>query len=133
MEDYSRYFRNTIGYDHLMNTLASCAMGGDNYPPYNIEVLDENKYQLTLAVAGFNKDELDITVDKDLLTVSGDKPESTSTFLHKGIAFRKFKRVWKLSDYLFVESTSLVNGLLTINLERRVPEELKPRKIEING
>jgi len=105
-----------------------------NFPPHNIVQLGDDKYRLTLAVAGFDETELDITMHNDLLTVTGQKqPEQleNSTLLYNGIAFRDFTRQFKLGDHVYVDTATLKDGLLQIELTRRVPEAMKPKKIEI--
>ena len=96
-------------------------------------MLDEGKYAITLAVAGFKQDELDINVDRGVLSVRGEKEKSSdSKYLHRGIANRTFERKFNLADYIEVRGAELEDGLLTINLEKEVPETLRPKKIEIS-
>ncbi|GAB2199084.1 Hsp20 family protein [Sessilibacter sp. MAH4] len=135
--DLSPLYRNSVGFDHLASLLNN-AMRTDSvnvsYPPYNIEVLGENKYAITLSVAGFAQDELDINVDRGILTVRGKKASSEERrFLHQGIASRSFERKFNLADHVEVKEADLSNGLLTINLLREIPEAMKPRSIAING
>jgi molecular chaperone IbpA len=135
--DFSPLFRSTIGFDRLMR-LADAATRpevGNSYPPYDIEVTGENAYRLTMAVAGFATDELDITVKESVLQVSGrSKQESDGRkFLHHGLARRAFERRFDLADHIKVAGASLENGLLHVDLVREVPETLKPRKIEIGS
>ena len=134
--DLSPLYRNSIGFDRLAS-LFDNTLGADTvsatYPPYNIEVLEENRYAITLAVAGFTESDIDITVEKSVLKVSGQKAkEKERNYLHQGIASRSFERKFSLADYVEVTSASLSNGLLTIELAREIPEAMKPRTIAIN-
>ncbi len=134
--DFSPLFRSSIGFDRVSRLLES-AQGSDavTYPPYNIEKLGENAYRLTMAVAGFGEGDVDITVQDNTLTVKGKaqaEPEGAQ-FLHRGIAGRAFERRFQLADHVEVDAARLVNGLLHIELVRRVPEALKPRKIEVTA
>jgi molecular chaperone IbpA len=132
--DFSPLFRSTIGFDRLMR-LADTATrvdGGVSYPPYDIEVTGENAYRLTMAVAGFAQDDLDITVKENELLVSGrSKKDERGQFLHHGLARRAFERRFELADHIKVSGASLEHGLLHVELVREVPEAMKPRKIEI--
>ncbi|TWG97925.1 molecular chaperone IbpA [Mesorhizobium sp. J18] len=104
----------------------------DNWPPYDIAKTSEDDYRITMAVAGFSQDELAITQEQNMLIVSGQKTgEDNSQYLHRGIAGRAFQRRFELADHVKVVGASLVNGLLTIDLKRELPEEMKPRRIEI--
>jgi molecular chaperone IbpA len=132
--DLSPLFRSTIGFDRLGRLLeTSLATDSVTYPPYNIEKLGDNAYRLTMAVAGFGEGDIDITVQENALTVRGKaKPEpETAQFLHRGIAGRAFERQFQLADHVEVEGARLENGLLHVELIRRIPETLKPRKVEI--
>jgi molecular chaperone IbpA len=136
--DLTPLYRSTIGFDRLA-PLFSRVLGADNsaptYPPYNIEILDENKYAITVAAAGFSENELDINVEKGLLTISGnkvDKEDRKYKYLYQGIANRAFKRKFDLTDYVEVISANLKNGLLTIHLVKEIPEAMKPKHIAIN-
>ncbi len=134
--DFTPLYRNSVGFDRLASLMDS-AMRGDTasggYPPYNIESLEDSRYAITLAVAGFTQDEIDINVEKGVLTVRGKKEKDESrNYLHQGIAYRAFERKFNLADYVEVEGAGLENGLLTINLVKEIPEAMKPRKIEIN-
>jgi len=133
--DFSPLFRSTIGFDRLTR-LVDAATRVDNaalaYPPYNIEKTGEDAYRLTMAVAGFSPDELDITVQENLLLVTGKaKKDEESRYLHRGIARRAFERRFSLADHIKVVGASLANGMLHVDLVREVPEVVKPRKIEI--
>ncbi len=134
--DLSPLYRHSVGFDRLASLLDS-AMNADavtqSYPPYNIEALDDNRYSITLAVAGFDKSELELEVEKGVLSVRGKKDNSEQrNFLHHGIANRAFERKFNLADYVEVTGADLVNGLLTISLVKEVPEAMKPRTIAIN-
>jgi molecular chaperone IbpA len=136
--DFTPYRRNTVGFDRLFDMLENtrAAAQGDNYPPFNIERTSETEYVVTIAVAGFKPDEIDITAQQNLLVVSGQKQvdgNDNRDFLHLGIANRNFERRFQLADHVFVRSADLADGLLIVQLERQVPEELKPRKIAIGG
>jgi len=137
--DLTPYRRSTVGFDRLFDLLENSgrAAQGDNYPPFNIERLSEDKYRVTLAVAGFREDELDIIAQQNLLQVTGRKAEIGSDergkYLHVGIANRSFERRFELADFVRVENAGLADGLLTIELVREVPEAMKPKKIAING
>jgi len=136
--DFSPLFRSTIGFDRLMR-LADAATrldgGASVYPPYNIESTGENAYRLTMAVAGFSADDLDITVKENALLVTGKskKDEETTEYLHRGIARRAFERRFQLADHIKVVGASLDNGLLHVDLAREIPEAMKPRKIAIGA
>lgn len=133
--DFTPLYRSTIGFDRLASLLDSALTTektGPGYPPYNIEVNDENIYAITLAVAGFSQSELDINVEKSVLTVRGKKTsEDTRHYLHQGIANRAFERKFSLADYIEVTGADLCNGLLTICLVKEIPEAMKPRTISI--
>jgi molecular chaperone IbpA len=132
--DLSPLFRSTVGFDRLARLVDSATRADDvAYPPYNIEKLGEEAYRVTMAVAGFADDEIDITVHENTLTVTGRaKPEAEAAqYLHRGIARRAFERRFQLADHIKVQGAALANGLLGIDLVRQVPEALKPRKIEI--
>ncbi|MEM9421592.1 MAG: Hsp20 family protein [Pseudomonadota bacterium] len=136
--DLSPFLRSTVGFDRLFNELIDGAtkLETGGYPPYNIELVDENNYQITLAVAGFGEDEIDIeVVDRDLLVSGrrGTEKENERQFLHQGIAGRNFDRRFRLAEHVFVTGAALENGLLNISLEREVPEAKKPRKIAIGS
>lgn len=135
--DFSPLFRSTIGFDRLMR-LADTATrldGGNSYPPYNIESTGENAYRLTMAVAGFAADDLDITVKENTLVITGksQKDDESVQYLYRGIARRAFERRFQLADHLKVVGASLDNGLLHVELAREVPEAMKPRKIAISA
>jgi molecular chaperone IbpA len=134
--DLSPLFRSTVGFDHLSRLVDSVSRVDDQafaYPPYNIEKFSDDAYRVTMAVAGFSEADLDITVEGQVLTVTGraDKEAPTASFLHRGIAGRAFERRFQLAEHIKVSNAALVNGLLYIDLARVVPEALKPRTIAI--
>ncbi len=133
--DLTPLFRSTIGFDHLADLLDSIGQPDtvQSYPPYNIERTDENKYRISLAVAGFSEKDLAIETREGVLTVQGKRtPETEKThYLHQGIAGRSFERRFQLAENVEIRGAELVNGLLHIELERIVPEEKKPRRISI--
>ena len=134
--DFSPLFRSSIGFDRLVNALeaASRVESIDNWPPYDIAKTDEDDYRITMAVAGFSEDELSITQEQNMLLVAGSKtPDENTQYLHRGIAGRSFQRRFQLADHVRVEGATLVNGLLTIDLRREIPEEMKPRRIAISS
>lgn len=135
--DFSPLFRHSVGFDRMQRMLDDAQRvesSGSSYPPYNIEQVAEDGYRITIAVAGFSETDLDVTVSENTLVVSGKITETADdvTYLHHGIAGRAFERRFDLADHIKVTGGELVNGLLTIELAREVPEEKKPRKIAIN-
>lgn len=136
--DLSPFYRSSIGFDQLASMLDSTLRNenaGSGYPPYNIEVIDDNKYEITLAVSGFSENELDIQVENKALTVRGSKAEDNveRNYLHKGIAARAFERKFNLADYVEITGANLKDGLLTISLVKEIPEVMKPKRIDINA
>ncbi|MGB7409258.1 MAG: Hsp20 family protein [Pontixanthobacter sp.] len=138
--DFTPYRRSTVGFDHLFDLLEKQARnsGSENYPPFNIERRGDDDYRITLAVAGFKPDDLDITAHQNLLVIQGKKREDgenerESDMLHVGIANRGFERRFELADYVRVENADLADGLLVIDLIREVPDAMKPKKISVNG
>lgn len=133
--DFSPLYRSAIGFDRLANLIESAASNGNaGYPPYNIEQLGDNDYRISMAVAGFTQEELELSFQENLLTVKGNKQADTGrNYLYQGIAERGFERRFQLADYVRVKGADLKNGLLHIELVREVPEAMKQRKIEING
>jgi len=133
--DFSPLFRHSVGFDRMQRLMDAAAQTDQNnaYPPYNIEQLGEDGYQVTLAVAGFADGDIDITLTDRTLVVSGkmSEGEGERNFLYRGIAGRAFERRFELADHIQVKGANLENGLLHIALERVVPESEKPRKIEI--
>ncbi|MBW3783204.1 Hsp20 family protein [Aeromonas veronii] len=132
--DFSPLYRSAIGFDRLANLIESAASNGNaGYPPYNIEQLGDSDYRISMAVAGFTQEELELSFQENLLTVKGNKQADTGrNYLYQGIAERGFERRFQLADYVRVKGADLKNGLLHIELVREVPEAMKPRKIEIN-
>ncbi len=135
--DFSPFYRSTVGFDRLFNLLdqTSAPETAPAWPPYNVEKIGEDHYRITMAVAGFGSDEIEITQKENSLLVVGQKqPEpENGQFLHRGIAARAFKQTFNLADYVKVTNAGLENGLLRVELVREVPEEMKPRRIEIVG
>ena len=133
--DFTPLYRSAIGFDRLANLIESAASNGNaGYPPYNIEQLGDNDYRISMAVAGFTQEELELSFQENLLTVKGNKQADTERhYLYQGIAERGFERRFQLADYVRVKGADLKNGLPHIDLAREVPEAMKPRKIEING
>ncbi|MGE0798571.1 MAG: Hsp20 family protein [Lautropia sp.] len=135
--DFAPLYRSAIGFDRLAQLLDSNLRGESqpSYPPYNIEQESEDKYRITMAVAGFTQDELDIEVEQDGLKVVGRKARDGAqpAYLHRGIAARDFTHRFQLAEHVKVVGASLANGLLSIDLVREVPEAMKPRRVVING
>ena len=133
--DFSPLYRSTVGFDRLFDMLdqATRVEPMTNWPPYNIEKAGEDQYRITMAIAGFSPDEIEVTQQANALLVLGHKKasEEDKQYLHRGIATRSFKQTFNLADHVKVTGASLDNGLLTIELKREVPEALKPRRIEI--
>ena len=132
--DFAPLYRSSIGFDRMFDLLetASRMPSDDNWPPYDIVKTGEDDYQLTVAVAGFAQDELTVTHEGNLLVVAGQKSgEDNGQYLHRGLTGRSFERRFELADHVKVAGASLVNGLLTLDLKREIPETLKPRRIEI--
>ena len=132
--DFSPLYRSVVGFDRLADLLDSASADSANgYPPYNIERTDQNAYRVEIAVAGFKPEELSIEVKENLLTVQGRKPanDEARRFLHRGLAERNFERRFQLADYVVVTDAALADGLLSISLVRELPEQLKPRRVEI--
>lgn len=135
--DFSPLYRSTVGFDRLFNLLDNVGQPeqAQSYPPYNIERTGDNTYRITMAVAGFDENELSIEARAHVLTVKAEKSEQDKSnegeFLYRGIAKRAFERRFQLADYVEVQSASLKNGLLHIDLLRNLPETMKPRRIAI--
>lgn len=128
------FHRHMLGFDRLVEDFQSFN-GNNGYPPFNVETTGDDKYQITLALAGFVRDDLKIDVQEGTLTITGEKTDVESEgikYLHKGIANRSFTRSWKLAEYVEVVEAKMENGMLYISLERLVPEEKKPKSIKIN-
>ncbi len=133
--DFAPLWRSTIGFDRLFDLLDETQRATeDNYPPYNIERLGEDRYQISLALAGFGPDEIAITAEQNVLTVEGRKADKEQReYIYQGISARPFKRQFNLADYVQVKAASFDNGLLRIELFREIPEAMKPRRIAIGG
>jgi len=135
--DFSPLYRSAIGFDRLAKLVneAQRSEAEVSYPPYNIELITEDKYRIVMAVAGFDRSELDIETEKQTLKIVGrkQKAEEATTYLHRGIAARDFQHSFHLADHVKVVNAKLDNGLLNIELAREVPEALKPRKISIDA
>jgi molecular chaperone IbpA len=136
--DFTPFRRSAIGFDRLFDLLEASARqaGSENYPPFNLERVADDRYRITIAVAGFKSDEIDITAQQNLLLVTGKKGSenevSQGSYLHLGIANRSFERRFELADFVRVESANLADGLLTVELVREIPEAMKPKKIAVN-
>jgi molecular chaperone IbpA len=134
--DFSPLYRTSVGFDRLASMMSSATRQdqGNSYPPYNIRTTGEDHYQITMAVAGFSEDDIDITTEHNRLLITGkraDEEEEQGEYLHRGIATRSFERRFNLADHVKVISANLENGLLHIDLEREIPEAMKPRSIKI--
>jgi molecular chaperone IbpA len=133
--DFSPLFRSSVGFDRLAQLMDSARDDVPSYPPYNIERTGEDTYRITMAVAGFAENDIEITAQDNALSVVGKQPkdEAPKSLLYRGIAGRPFQRRFELAEYIRVTGASLENGLLHIDLVREVPEAVKPRTIKING
>ena len=134
--DYAPLFRSSIGFDRVFNLLenAQRARSVSDWPPYDIVKTGDDSYRIAIAVAGFSREDLDITFQSNLLTVTGRKQDvPVEGYLHRGIASRPFEHRFELADHVRVDSADLSNGLLTIGLVREIPEEMKPGKIPIES
>ena len=134
--DFAPLWRSTIGFDRLFDLLDATqrAAGEDHYPLYNIERLGQDRYQISLALAGFSPDEIAVTAEQNVLTIEGRKADKEQRdYIHQGISARHFKRQFNLADYVQVKGAAFDNGLLQIELVREVPEAMKPRRISIAG
>ncbi|MCB1604726.1 MAG: Hsp20 family protein [Xanthomonadales bacterium] len=135
--DLTPLFRTSVGFDRmaqLMNQAHRMDQANVSYPPYNIESLDENQYQITLALAGFTENDIEITSEQNTLVIRGKVQNDVERkFLHRGIATRSFERKFQLADHVRVTTATMENGLLHVQLVKEIPEAMKPRTIEING
>jgi len=134
--DFAPLWRSTIGFDRFFDLVDAAQQAGseDHYPPYNIERLGDDSYQISVAVAGFRPDDIAVTAEQNVLTIEGQKPDKEQReYLYRGISARHFKRQFNLADYVQVKNASFENGLLRIELAREIPEAMKPRQIPING
>ena len=132
--DLTPLWRSTIGFDRLFDFVDTAQRTNDDtYPPYNFERLGEDRYQISLALAGFGPADIGLTTEQNVLTIEGRKAEAKREYLYRGISSRPFKRQFSLADYVQVTGATFDNGLLRIELVREIPEAMKPRKIAING
>ncbi|MGJ0239572.1 Hsp20 family protein [Novosphingobium fluoreni] len=133
--DFAPYRRSTVGFDRLFNLLEAGAREDDGYPPFDILKDGEDSYRITLAVAGFRPEDIEVVAQQNLLTVTGKRgdDDGKGEYLHRGIAARAFERRFQLADFVEAGDASFENGLLSIALKRVVPEAMKPRRIEIGG
>lgn len=136
--DLTPYFRNSIGIDRLTRMLDQVDhVNATSYPPYNIVATGDDKYEIEMAIAGFTQDEIKVSTQNGELVITGEKTEETEetgrNYLHHGISARKFRRVFNLADYVEVQSAMVKDGILTVYLERVIPDALKPKQIEIQA
>ncbi len=137
--DFTPYRRSAVGFDRLFDMLENngLANGGENYPPFDLIRTGENDYRIELAVAGFKRDDIDITAQQNVLIVTGRKGEElderAADYIYRGIATRSFERRFALADHIQVKGADMKDGLLAIELVREIPEAMKPRKIDIGG
>jgi molecular chaperone IbpA len=133
--DLTPLYRSAIGFDRLATLLEQRAESQPSYPPYNVELVSDDNYRIVMALAGFDRSEVEIVAERDTLHITGrkQKDETQRTYLHRGIAARDFEQRFQLANHVKVTTASFENGMLTIDLVREVPEALKPRKIAING
>ena len=137
--DFSPLYRSTVGFDRLFTMLDSLAQpeGSQTYPPYNIERTGDDSYRITMAVAGFSEEDISLEAHRNVLTIKGERKDreegDESKLLYRGIASRSFERRFQLADYVEVSGAALKDGLLHIDLKREIPEEMKPRRIEITA
>jgi molecular chaperone IbpA len=137
--DFSPFRRSTVGFDRLFDMLENSSVGqaGENYPPFDLIKKGDNDYCIELAVAGFKRDEIDITAQQNVLVVTGRKNEESEdkgqNYIYRGIATRSFERRFALADHINVKGADLKDGLLSIELVREIPESMKPKKIDIGG
>jgi len=135
--DFSPLYRSTVGFDQLFDLLDQTARGEpSNWPPYNIERISDDDYRITMALAGFSPDEIELVQKENTLLVAGHKnaeQQQGAEILHRGIATRPFRQTFNLADHVKVTNAKFENGLLMVELKREVPEALKPRRIEITS
>lgn len=134
--DFAPYRRSTIGFDQLFDLLENSGLGqgSETYPPFDLIQVDNNHYRINLAVAGFARDEIDITAQQNQLIVAGKKTDDDKEdYIHRGIANRQFERRFGLADFIKVTEADLKDGLLSIDLVREIPEAMRPRKVSIGG
>ena len=134
--DFAPYRRSTIGFDRLFDLLenSSLGQGSENYPPFDLIKVDDNHYRINLAVAGFSRDEIEITAQQNQLIVAGKRSDDDGVdYIHRGIANRQFERKFGLADFIKVAEADLKDGLLSVELIREIPEAMRPRKVAIGG
>ncbi len=132
--DVTSLWRSSVGYDRLFDLLDAAQQQTEaHYPHYNIEKLGEDRYQISIALAGFRPEEINVTAEQNVLTVEGRKTDEKREYLYQGISERQFRRQFNLADYVQVRNASFDNGLLRIELVREIPEAMKPRRIAIEG
>jgi molecular chaperone IbpA len=133
--DPTPLWRSTVGFDHLFNPIEnSLRSSDDSYPPFNIERIGEDKYRISLAVAGFSAEDLEIKVEQNVLTIEARKSDKAERrYVYQGISARPFRRIFNLADFVDVVGAAFEDGLLKIDLVRELPEAMKPRRIEINA
>ena len=132
--DFGNFRRSSVGFDRLFDMLENSNFAGENYPPFDLIKLDDNRYRIEVAVAGFGKDDIEITSQQNQLLIRGQKSdEDGSNYVHRGIANRSFERRFALADHIQVRGADLRDGMLAIELVREIPEAMKPRRIEIGG
>lgn len=126
-----KYMPYTIGFDSFFNTLDSITGDVKGYPHYNIKKLDDNKWNIELALAGFSKDDIEIEVKDNIMNIKGELKEENNEFVYKGISSRKFSKSFTLAEFTECESAKMENGILSITLEKNIPEDKKPQKVKI--
>lgn len=126
-----KYMPYTIGFDSFFNTLDSITGDVKGYPHYNIKKLDDNKWNIELALAGFSKDDIEIEVKDNIMNIRGELKEENNEFVYKGISSRKFSKSFTLAEFTECESAQMENGILSITLEKNIPEDKKPQKVKI--
>ena len=132
--DFGNFRRSSVGFDRLFDMLENSNFGGENYPPFDLIRVDDNHYRIEVAVAGFGKDDIEITSQQNVLIVRGQKSDDGgSNYVHRGIANRSFERRFALADHIQVRGADLKDGMLSIELVREIPEAMRPRTIEIGG
>ena len=132
--DFGNFRRSSVGFDRLFDMLENSNFGGENYPPFDLIRVDDNRYRIEVAVAGFGKEDIEITSQQNQLLIRGQKSdENGSDYVHRGIANRSFERRFALADHIQVRGAELKDGMLAIELVREIPEAMKPRRIEIGG
>jgi molecular chaperone IbpA len=132
--DFGDIRRSSVGFDRLFDMFENNDFSGENYPPFDLIKLDDNRFRIEMAVAGFGKHDIDIVSQENQLLIRGQKSDADdSNYVHRGIANRSFERRFALADHMQVRGADLKDGMLSIELEREIPDAMKPRKIEIAG